>query len=218
MFSCAECGKHACRSGLLEQKPKNCPMQFEEEYEEIAGMYLDPEINNIALNSGRLESSGYGRNTRLEEIMEFARMSGFRKLGLAFCMGFVKEARVLNRILKTAGFEVASVVCKNGAIPKEHLGMTEEEKLRSETFEPICNPIGQAWFLNKEGTDLNIILGLCVGHDSLFIKYSQAPITCFVVKDRVLGHNPIAALYLSEGYFKKRTLKLAASVAQSLKK
>ena len=43
----------------------------------------------------------------------------------------------------------------------------------------MSNPIGQAAFLNKVKTGLNIILGLCVGHDALFIKYSEAPITVF---------------------------------------
>jgi len=59
-------------------------------------------------------------------------------------------------------------------------------------------------FLNKSKTDLNILLGLCVGHDSLFIKYSDAPITVLAVKDRVMGHNPLAAVYLSNGYYKKK--------------
>jgi len=71
----------------------------------------------------------------------------------------------------------------------------------------MCNPIGQALFLNKSQTDFNIILGLCVGHDSLFIKYAEAPVTVFAVKDRVMAHNSMGALYLSDGYYKKRLYK-----------
>jgi uncharacterized metal-binding protein len=71
----------------------------------------------------------------------------------------------------------------------------------------MCNPIGQALLLNNENTDLNIILGLCVGHDSLFIKYSNAPVTVFAVKDRVLAHNPLGALYLADSYYKDRLFK-----------
>ena len=48
--------------------------------------------------------------------------------------------------------------------------------------------------MNKAGTDFNIVFGLCLGHDSLFLKASNAMCTVFVVKDRVLHHNPIAAL------------------------
>jgi len=58
-----------------------------------------------------------------------------------------------------------------------------------------CNPIAQALLLNEVETDFNIIVGLCVGHDSLFIKYSKAPVTVLIAKDRRLAHNPAAALY-----------------------
>ena len=68
----------------------------------------------------------------------------------------------------------------------------------------MCNPIGQALFLNKEKTDLNILFGLCVGHDTLAIKHMEAPVTVLVVKDRVTGHNPIAAIYNAQSYFEKR--------------
>ena len=61
----------------------------------------------------------------------------------------------------------------------------------------------QARILNREGTDLNVIVGLCVGHDTLFIKHSEAPVTCLIVKDRVLAHNPAAALYASGSYYKR---------------
>jgi uncharacterized metal-binding protein len=54
--------------------------------------------------------------------------------------------------------------------------------------------IVQAAILNKEKTDFNILVGLCVGHDSLFFKYSEVFTTVLVAKDRVLGHNPAGAL------------------------
>jgi uncharacterized metal-binding protein len=66
----------------------------------------------------------------------------------------------------------------------------------------MCNPIAQAEFLNGEETDFNIVLGLCVGHDTLFFKYSKAPVTVLAVKDRALAHNPLGALYLADGYMK----------------
>ena len=59
----------------------------------------------------------------------------------------------------------------------------------------MCNPILQARLLNQAYTELNVVIGLCVGHDSLFYKYSNAYTTTLVTKDRVTGHNPAAALY-----------------------
>jgi uncharacterized metal-binding protein len=67
----------------------------------------------------------------------------------------------------------------------------------------MCNPISQAEILNNEGAEFNIVVGLCVGHDSLFFKYAKAPTTVLVAKDRVFGHNPAAALYLSSSYYRK---------------
>ena len=57
--------------------------------------------------------------------------------------------------------------------------------------------------LQPRGTDMNIIVGLCVGHDMLFNKHSQAPVTTLIVKDRVTGHNPIAVLYGQNFYYKR---------------
>ena len=98
---------------------------------------------------------------------------------------------------------MVSVVCKAGRTPKEKIGIKDEEKIHQGTQEAMCNPIYQAKLLNRKGTEFNVLLGLCVGHDSLFFKYSQAPTTVLAVKDRVTGHNPMAPIYLSESYYRK---------------
>ena len=64
----------------------------------------------------------------------------------------------------------------------------------------------QKELLNEQKTQFNLALGLCVGHDSMFYKYSDALMTTLVAKDVVTGHNPAAAIYCAEGYFKKRIL------------
>lgn len=69
---------------------------------------------------------------------------------------------------------------------------------------PMCNPIAQAEFLNKENTEFNIVLGLCVGHDTLFFKYSKAPVTVLAVKDRALAHNPLGAIYQADSYYRNK--------------
>ena len=48
-----------------------------------------------------------------------------------------------------------------------------------------------------------MLVGLCVGHDAIFTRHSKAPATTFIVKDRVLGHNPAAALYTAKFYYKR---------------
>ena len=51
-------------------------------------------------------------------------------------------------------------------------------------------------------SQFNVLLGLCVGHDSLFFRYAEAPCTVLAVKDRLLGHNPLAAVYEYESYYR----------------
>lgn len=122
---------------------------------------------------------------------------------MAFCTGLAHEALVLSEILENHGFEVVTVVCKVGGVPKETIGVKDKEKVKIGQFESMCNPITQAKILNRAKTDFNIMLGLCVGHDSLFLKYIKGFTTIFAVKDRVTGHNPLAALYTHRSYYQK---------------
>lgn len=135
---------------------------------------------------------------RILEVIEFCQRQNYHRLGMAFCIGLKNEAAMLNRILERHGFEVVSVACKVGCTDKSFLGLSEEEKIRPR-YESMCNPVAQALILNEAETEFNLMLGLCVGHDSMFFKYAQAPTTVIAVKDRLLGHNPLAALY--SGYY-----------------
>jgi len=122
------------------------------------------------------------------------------RLGIAFCIGLQSEAAKIQRIFEAYGFDVRSVNCKTGSFTTTEIGdIPEEYQMVSKTGHAIgfvsCNPVAQALVLNEEKTDLNVLVGLCVGHDSLFIKHSEAPITLLIAKDRRLGHNPAAAIY-----------------------
>ncbi len=147
------------------------------------------------------ETGPRATKSRVEEICEFAGRMGYRRIGLAFCSGLMHEAELLHDVFSARGFEVISVICKVGRVPKERIGLDDNEKVMPGQFEAMCNPITQAEFLNRAGTELNVMMGLCVGHDALFLKHVKAYTTVFAVKDRLLGHNPLAALYTSSSYF-----------------
>ncbi len=138
---------------------------------------------------------------RVLEICEFARRMGYIRLGLIFCAGLAREAAIVAELFEDRGFQVISIVCKAGCVPKEELGLKEEDKIFMGKHESLCNPIFQAMVSNEEAVELNILLGLCVGHDSLFFRYAKAPCTVLAVKDRVTGHNPLAAIYLMGNYY-----------------
>jgi uncharacterized metal-binding protein len=173
---------------------------------EVRDKYLvDPELRRMAVESARTEAAGYGMATRVEEIMDFARRMGWRHLGIAHCAGLMEEARLARQIFRAGGFQVSTVCCKVGSIDKEEVGVGDHEKVRPGEFESLCSPLGQAALLAQAGTEFNVVIGLCVGHDSMFYMHSKAPATVLVAKDRVLGHNPAAALYTSHSYYRRLT-------------
>lgn len=207
---CALCTVQACGAEPGAKKlPPYCPISTEPELlQQVKQAYLEQEeLQRLARESARTESAGYCRTTRIEDIMDFARRIGAHKLGIAHCIGLMHEAKLAREILIAGGFEVYTVCCKVGSIAKETIGLRDDEKVRPGQFEALCNPVGQAAVLAQAGTQLNIVVGLCVGHDSLFFMHSKAPATVLVAKDRLLGHNPVACLYTSHSYYRRLTSK-----------
>jgi len=149
---------------------------------------------------------GYGAvrpaKPRIVEIIEFARKMNYQKIALVFCVGLRREASIVHEIFAVHGLEVISIVCKVGKVPKEALGLSDEQKVAPGSHESMCNPILQALVANHYQSQFNVLLGLCVGHDSLFFRHAQAPCTVLAVKDRLLGHNPLAAVYEYESYYR----------------
>ena len=222
---CTKCSTFACAPSIkanerpaLDPAPNFCPMKcMPEVIEKALAEYDKPEVKEFARQASIQEFECYeqlpdGRRTknpRILELIEFAQKCGYKKLGIAFCGGLANEARMLTEILENKGFEVVSVRCKVGVTPKERIGIRPEEKIRGpDNWESMCNPITQAEILNAEEVDLAVMLGLCMGHDSLFIKYCHVPMTVIAVKDRVTGHNPLAVLYTSNSYYNRLMTKI----------
>lgn len=212
--ACAKCAKVVCQPNIKsgDSPPtgeafEHCPMKiWPDVSSRVQAEYGKEENREFARLASVQEAECYERTPggirtgipRIEEVILFAKKCGYSKLGLAFCNGLAGEARVLTQIFENKGFKVASVRCKVGAIPKESIGILPEQKIRGyDNWESICNPIMQAMIMNAEEVDMAVLLGLCVGHDTLFFKYCNVPVTVLAVKDRVTGHNPLAALYLS---------------------
>lgn len=202
---CDSCGTLNCYRRATDY-PSFCltALTTPEENEEVRELYRqDPEVSKMALAAAEIEGTYYGKLTRVEEIAAFARRIGAKKVGVATCIGLKNEAKIFIRFLEAQGIASYSVICKVGSVDKSEIGIPEEQKVQQGSHESICNPVLQARLLNRAKTDLNVIVGLCVGHDSLFTKYSDAPVTYLIVKDRVLGHNPAAALHTSQFYYKR---------------
>lgn len=200
--SCSECGQLHCYRHD-KRYPDFCPTTALDgaERAELVALYGgDGPDSTLARAAAEVEGLYYGKLNRVEETIAFARRIGAGRIGIATCFGLIEETRVLVKILRLAGFETVAALCKAGSIDKEEIGIDDSLKIKSGGFEACCNPVLQARLLNREQTDLNIIMGLCVGHDALFTRHAEAPVTTLVVKDRVLGHNPAAALYTVKSY------------------
>ena len=200
--SCVDCGILNCKTRDKEY-PEFCLTAelTQETIEKVRALYEEEENNKVSVISAQIENEFYLRYTRVEEVIEFACHMGYKKIGIATCVGLIEESRILARILRKNGFEVYGAVCKIGSFLKTEVGVPQEDITR--TGAVMCNPIMQAEVLNQAGTDFNVVMGLCVGHDSLFYKYSEALVTTLVAKDRVLAHNPAGALYQAGAYYKK---------------
>ena len=187
-MKCALCEEKECYDG------KDCTKLRKK----VENVYSEEDIKSMRIST-MLEANYYMKKTRLEELIMYAKELDYHRLGVAFCIGLANEARILHKIL-SRDFKIYSVCCKVCGIDKSQF---ELDRLHPEKeVDAMCNPIGQAMVLNQEKTDLNIILGLCIGHDILFTKYSKAPVTTFAVKDRVLAHNSLGAIY-SNYYLEK---------------
>ena len=200
--SCIDCGAESCEK-LDGKNPPFCLTTHMDGdlLRETMALYTEDEENAAVIRgSAEVETEYYCKATRIEEIVHFAGRMGYKKIGIATCIGLLNEARIAARVFRKAGFEVYGAACKVGSQMKTSVGLPE-------TCEAVgavmCNPILQAKLLNQAGTDLNVVIGLCVGHDSLFYKYSDALVTTLVTKDRVLGHNPAAALYQAHSYYSR---------------
>lgn len=215
--NCARCsfnpGERICRKEGGKH-PDNCPTVTKADLSrEVLAEYKKSENLEFARQASMQEKDGYsGREAgyakvrpakpRIEEILDFIGKMGYKKIGMAFCLGLRKEASIVEKLFSSRGLEMVSAVCKIGRIPKEELGLSDDDKIAVGQFETMCNPILQAKVLNSEKTEFNVLLGLCVGHDSLFFKYADAPCTVLAVKDRVTGHNPLAAIYTLDSYYR----------------
>lgn len=196
-LSCSECGQLHCYR-RDKKSPDFClsaaldNAQREETVEAYRGDSADARVARAA---AEVEGLYYCQISRVEEIVAFAKRINATRIGIASCLGLIEETRIFAKVLRAASLEPYTVLCKVGSVDKTEIGIPEELKVQSGSFEACCNPILQAQLLNQEATQLNVIMGLCVGHDSLFAKHSDALVTTLVTKDRVTGHNPVATLH-----------------------
>jgi uncharacterized metal-binding protein/predicted Fe-Mo cluster-binding NifX family protein len=175
-IDCVDCIDRICLKG---ESCKNAletsyPVKEYEEYHHSMEVTMD-----IAAETER-------KLCRIAEFIYYCLGMEYKHVGIAFCVEMFQEAEILTRLLRRF-FKVSPVCCKVG-------GHTRFDFITSASG-VLCNPIGQAWILNNAKTDINVMAGLCVGCDMVFMRHSEAPTSPLFVKDKSLANNPISALY-----------------------
>jgi len=195
-FDCLECGNRVCLCGEI------CPLG-----RKLPNMTSSPEVRSM-LDAGLDIAQEQGRRLcRLAEVVYFGLEMGYRKIGVAFCVDMWEPTEILVGVLKRF-FEVVPVCCKVGGVTETEMLRGEDPWTEGDNPQVACNPFGQAWVLNRAGTQFNIVVGLCVGSDCLFTMESNVPVTTLFVKDKSLANNPIGALY-SEYYLRENVSSVA---------
>lgn len=217
VLACARCPGYCGNEEIVnkDQLPDFCPIINKEQLLRTAKRrYRDSDLAETYSQATLNEKEAYRKvqgkrmpiRPRIVELIELGRKLDMGKIGVAFCSGLTDEAKRVSEVLTDHEFEVFSVRCKCGNVDKTALGVPKEYKIGdSDDFEAGCNPVAQAYLLNDIPTDMNVIVGLCVGHDMIFTKESEAPVTTLIVKDRYTGHNPVTSIY--NNYHKRAFLE-----------
>ena len=144
--------------------------------------------NRLYGGFSKLVGSGGSKRSRIEHIMEFSRAVGFQRIGIAACAFYLPQIYYLRSILEDHGFSCMGLSCKIGGLTFADIGIPNDSNWI------LCNPLAQAFILNDFQTELNITVGLCMGHDLIFQSYSNAPVTNYTVKEKISDDNPVATL------------------------
>lgn len=192
-----DCSQH-CSIGIPNKELINCPIRSSPDIQRKAiKMYQTDKIikkANIVSTIVKEQMS----MPRLQDTLEFARGMGYKKIGIASCASLQKETKITAEKFTQNGFEVSSVCCQTGGDKKTNVDTPEDFALpfkKGYRMDYVtCNPVAQALLLNNVKTDLNLIIGLCIGHDITFTRLSDAPVSTLIAKDRIIHHNPAATL------------------------
>ena len=169
--SCHRCKTLACMDSYAQGIPNYCRAgKFKDLIEKTKEEFFEPENSKIHLATAMVNKQGGFEWTRVQQCIEFAKEMQATKVGLAVCIACIREGRAMANLMEAAGLDVVTVGCMIGAATPQETGIPDELVTG---LGIACNPLAQAKIMNEEGTQLNFIYGLCVGHDTLFIQHSE---------------------------------------------
>lgn len=182
-MNCSDCSDKIC---IKQQESCNKESFIKPE---LIDEYQDISNHEIVTAAAQLVDNGRaGTLSRFDETIEFAKIMNYKKIGLAYCYGMEKFARLIQHKFTENGFSVSLVSCSIGGVKQSEVNSA------SCIHKVSCNPIGQAQQLNAENIDFTLIVGICLGHDILLQRNLKMDFTTLIVKDRMHHHNPILGI------------------------
>ena len=165
--TCVDCGTQNCKF-KVRTYPEFCPTTNlkDEDLQWALERYEEGRNHDIMVASAEVEFEGYCQWTRVQEIMEFARKIGAKKIGIANCIGLINEARIFAKILRANGFEAYAIICKVAGKAKSSIGIPEKCE---EIGAAMCNPILSAF--------VPLLPSLTIRHD-LLMHVTKSPRQC----------------------------------------
>lgn len=182
-MNCTTCNDKVCRKNQT-----SCGVEVFEKTE-LVGKYKEADTSSIVKAAAELVDAGRaGTLSRMQEVIEYAKLMNYQKIGIAYCYGMEQYAKAIETLLTDEWFDVSAVSCSVG-------GLKQSEVNDSSCIHKVsCNPLGQAEQLNAEETDLTLVVGICLGHDIILNRNLKMDFTTLVVKDRVFNHAPLKGI------------------------
>ncbi|HBX52549.1 MAG: hypothetical protein A2275_12840 [Bacteroidetes bacterium RIFOXYA12_FULL_35_11] len=178
-MNCTTCKSKECKNGTDCNGNK----------QEIIHLYKNKETQALIKDASQLVDNGRaGSLSRVEELIEFIKSRKYKKIGVAYCIGFENYAKNLSLLFNANKIKHSIICCITDGIREAEIN---SEKINTSIS---CNPIGQALQLKKDNVDLIVEIALCLGHDILFHREINCDITVLVVKDRKYNHCPLEGL------------------------
>ena len=94
-MSCIDCAVKNCDK-MDSKYPEFCLTTHMDEQvlEEAMRCYTEAQNHKVMLAAAEVEADHYCQYTRVEEIITFAEKIGAKKIGIATCVGLLKESRI----------------------------------------------------------------------------------------------------------------------------
>ena len=175
---CLTCRTKNCHHRKLGAKTSNClEMDYAEE------IRLEPSAAELIHKANSATRKAFERRTNGDFTLNWLKtflkdfFGSQATIGVASCFGSIETARTVIEAIESEGMKAALVTCKLGGLTVKNVGGD------GVLYEhPGCNPVAQAKILNELSVPVVVLVGLCIGHDMIFIKHCKSYVIPFITK------------------------------------